>query len=42
MYMLSRGRNNTIFLISLLLHLILENLLAKFLVTCTLKNKRTT
>jgi hypothetical protein len=40
--MLSRGRHTTIFLVSLLLHLILANLLAKVLVTCTLKNKRTT
>jgi hypothetical protein len=41
MYMLSRRRHTTIFLISSLLHLILKNLLAKFLVTCTLKSKQT-
>jgi hypothetical protein len=41
MYMLSCGRHTTIFIITLL-HLILENLLAKFLVTCTCKNNLTT
>jgi hypothetical protein len=42
MYKLSYGRQTTILIFSLLLHLILEYLLAKFLIKCTLKNKRTT
>jgi hypothetical protein len=33
MYMLSRGLHTTIFLISLLPHLILENILVKFIIT---------
>jgi hypothetical protein len=40
--MLSRGHHTAIFIISMFMLLLLENLLAKFVVTCTLKNKLTT
>jgi hypothetical protein len=40
--MLSRGNHTTIFIISLFKLLLLKYLLAKFIVTCTLKNKLTT
>jgi hypothetical protein len=37
--MLSRGHHTTIFIISMFKLLLLKDLLAKFIVTCTLKNK---
>jgi hypothetical protein len=40
--MLSRGRHTAIFFISMFMLLLLKDLLAKFVVTCTLKNKLTT
>jgi hypothetical protein len=40
--MLSHGHHNAIFVISMFMVLLLKNLLAKFIVTCTLKNKLTT
>jgi hypothetical protein len=42
MYMLSRGHYTTIFIISMFMLLLLKDLLAKFIVTCTLKDKLTT
>jgi hypothetical protein len=39
--MLSWGHHSTIFIISMFM-LLLKDLLAKFIVTCTLKNKLTT
>jgi hypothetical protein len=35
--MLSHGHHTTIFIISMFMFLLLENFLAKFIVTCTLK-----
>jgi hypothetical protein len=40
--MLSREHHTAIFIISMFMLLLLENLLTKFVVTCTLKNKLTT
>jgi hypothetical protein len=40
--MLSRGHHTTIFIISMFMLLLLENILAKFVITYTLKNKLTT
>jgi hypothetical protein len=40
--MLSLGQHTTIFIISMFMLLLLEDLLTKFIVTCTLKNKLTT
>jgi hypothetical protein len=40
--MLSRGHHTTIFIISMFMLLLLKDPLAKFIVTCTLKNKLTT
>jgi hypothetical protein len=40
-YMPNRGHHTTIFIISMFMLLILKNLLTKFVVTCTLKNKLT-
>jgi hypothetical protein len=40
--MFSRGHHTTIFFISMFMLLLLKDLLAKFVVTCTLKNKLTT
>jgi hypothetical protein len=37
MYMLSRGHHTAIFVISMFMHLLLKDLLAKFIMTCTLK-----
>jgi hypothetical protein len=39
--MLSRGHHTAIFIISMFMLLLLKDLLAKFIVTCTLKNKLT-
>jgi hypothetical protein len=39
--MLNRRHHSTIFIISMFMLLLLKYLLAKFLVTCTLKNKLT-
>jgi hypothetical protein len=36
--MFSRGRHTTIFIISMFILLLLKDLLAKFVVTCTLKD----
>jgi hypothetical protein len=41
-YMLSRGHHTTIFIISMFVLLLLKDLLAKFVITCTLKNKLNT
>jgi hypothetical protein len=40
--MLSRGHHTAIFIISMFMLLLLKDLLAKFVITCTLKNKLTT
>jgi hypothetical protein len=40
--MLSRGHHTSIFIISMFMLLLLTDLLAKFIITCTLKNKVTT
>jgi hypothetical protein len=40
--MFSRGHHTAIFIISMFILLLLKDLLAKFVVTCTLKNKLTT
>jgi hypothetical protein len=40
--MLSRGHHTAIFIISMFMLLLLKDLLAKFIITCTLKNKLTT
>jgi hypothetical protein len=40
--MLSRGHHTTIFIISMYMLLLLKDLLAKFIITCTLKDKLTT
>jgi hypothetical protein len=37
--MLSRGHHTAIFLISMFMLLLLKDLLAKFIITCTLKDK---
>jgi hypothetical protein len=42
MYMLNCGHHTTIFIISMFMLLVLTDLLTKFIVTCTLKNKLTT
>jgi hypothetical protein len=42
MYMLSQGHHSTIFMISIFMLDLLKDLLGKFIVTCTLKNKLTT
>jgi hypothetical protein len=42
MYTLSRRHRAAIFIISMFMLLLLEDLLAKFIITCTLKNKLTT
>jgi hypothetical protein len=41
-YMLDRRHYTAIFIISMFMLLLLKDLLAKFIVTCTLKNKLTT
>jgi hypothetical protein len=40
--MLSRGHHTAIFFISMFMLLLLKDLLAKFIITCTLKDKLTT
>jgi hypothetical protein len=40
--MLSRGHHTAIFIVSMFMLLLLKDLLAKFIMTCTLKNKLTT
>jgi hypothetical protein len=40
--MLSRGHHTAFFIISMFKLLLLKNLLAKFVITCTLKDKLTT
>jgi hypothetical protein len=40
--MLSRGHHTAIFIISMYMLLLLKDLLAKFIITCTLKDKLTT
>jgi hypothetical protein len=40
--MLSRGHHTAIFIISMFMPLLLKDLLTKFIITCTLKNKLTT
>jgi hypothetical protein len=40
--MLSRGHHAAIFIISMFMLLLLKDLLAKFIITCTLKDKLTT
>jgi hypothetical protein len=40
--MLSRGHHTAIFIISMSMLLLLKDLLAKFIITCTLKDKLTT
>jgi hypothetical protein len=40
--MFSRGHHTTIFIVSMFMLLLLEDLLAKFIITCTLKDKLTT
>jgi hypothetical protein len=40
--MLSRGPHTAIFIISMFMLLLLKDLLAKFIITCTLKDKLTT
>jgi hypothetical protein len=40
--MLSRGHHTTIFIVSMFMLLVLKDLLAKFIITCTLKDKLTT
>jgi hypothetical protein len=40
--MFSRGHHTAIFIISMFMVLLLKNLLAKFIITCTLKDKLTT
>jgi hypothetical protein len=40
--MLSRGHNTAIFIVSMFMLLLLKDLLTKFIITCTLKDKLTT
>jgi hypothetical protein len=40
--MFSRGHHTTIFIVSMFMLLLLEDLLAKLIITCTLKDKLTT
>jgi hypothetical protein len=40
--MLSRGHHIAIFIVSMFMLLLLKDLLAKFIITCTLKDKMTT
>jgi hypothetical protein len=40
--MLSRGHHTAIFIVSMFMLLLLKDLLAKFIITCTLKDKLTT
>jgi hypothetical protein len=40
--MFSRGHHTTIFIVSMFMLLLLKDLLAKLIITCTLKNKLTT
>jgi hypothetical protein len=40
--MFSRGHHTTIIIISMFMLLLLKDLLAKFIITCTLKDKLTT
>jgi hypothetical protein len=42
MYMFSHGHHTTIFIISMFMLLLLKDLLAKFIITCTLEDKLTT
>jgi hypothetical protein len=42
MYMFSCGQHTAIFIISMFMLLLLKNLLARFIITCTLKDKLTT
>jgi hypothetical protein len=39
--MFSRGHHTTIFIVSMFMLLLLKDLLAKFIITCTLKDKLT-
>jgi hypothetical protein len=41
-YMFSRGHHTTIFIVSIFMILLLKDLLAKLIITCTLKDKLTT
>jgi hypothetical protein len=40
--MLSRGHHTAVFIISMFMLLLLKDLLAKYIITCTLKDKLTT
>jgi hypothetical protein len=40
--MLSRGHHTTIFIISMFILFLLKDLLAKFIITCTIKDQRAT
>jgi hypothetical protein len=42
MYMFSREHHTTIFIVPMFMLLLLEDLLAKLIITCTLKDKLTT
>jgi hypothetical protein len=42
MYMLSSGHHTAIFIISMYMLLLSKDFLAKFIITCTLKDKLTT
>jgi hypothetical protein len=42
MYMFSRGHHTSIFIVSMFMLLFLKDLLDKFIITCTLKDKLTT
>jgi hypothetical protein len=42
MYMFRRGHHTAIFIVPMFMLLLLENLLAKLIITCTLKDKLTT
>jgi hypothetical protein len=41
-YLFCRGHHTAIFIISMFMLLLLKDLLAKFIITCTLKDKLTT
>jgi hypothetical protein len=42
MYVLSRGHHTAMFIIFMFMLLLLKDLLAKFIITCTIKDKLTT
>jgi hypothetical protein len=42
MYMFSRGHHTAIFIVPMFMLLVMKDLLAKFIITCTLKDKLTT